>query len=557
MVSRHSVPPDYSLEDMSADSANQGLTSIPEDEFEEVGESSLEDDIPRKTTAGSFLSAAAGKVVYGFYVALRGCLQMLSYLFWLIGILLGSLAEVPKVIGGGSVGRGMASILAGFFLLWAAYAAARNPSSLKSLIPSLPSFGGNGAYEAPGVPAVDMSELNSRLLKIERALQQLASTTEQTKSKTESEGKANADLSAKIFALESRLSTAGRQAEEANEHTKAATDQAVRTLQRELEVLQAQIKEVPKGTGHGVGSDVEAREQLKMLESRVGSVEGGVKEALELGKQSVKPASSWINRGKNQVTIKSTDGQDVTSLIGYLVDTAVSAHGKDTLAKPDFALHSGGARIIPSLTSPTFEMKPQGIRANIVGLLSGQGYAIGRPPITALHHELHNGHCWPFAGSEGQLGVALAAPAYISEISIDHVAKETSFDMRSAPREMEVWAMVEGEDNIQKVHQWIESQNASETPPAPYPASLPNSAQYIRIAEFSYDVHSSQNVQTFPIFEEIKELGVDFGIVVLRVKSNWGRDDFTCLYRLRVHGERMGENLTPLPHSELDEETVA
>ena len=37
------------------------------------------------------------------------------------------------------------------------------------------------------------------------------------------------------------------------------------------------------------------------------------------------------------------------------------------------------------------------------------------------------------------------------------------------------------------------------------------------------------------------------GIVVLVVKSNWGMDEYTCLYRMRVHGERMGEIPPPLP----------
>jgi len=81
-----------------------------------------------------------------------------------------------------------------------------------------------------------------------------------------------------------------------------------------------------------------------------------------------------------------------------------------------------------------------------------------------------------------------------------------------------------------------------------YPKTLPKTPQYIRIANFTYNIHASRNIQTFPIDEEIRELGVDFGIVVLRIKSNWGTDAYTCLYRLRVHGERMGE--TPLPYPE-------
>ena len=263
------------------------------------------------------------------------------------------------------------------------------------------------------------------------------------------------------------------------------------------------------------------------------------------------------------VTIKSSDGQDVTALINQLVDSAVLRTSKDTLARVDFALHSGGARIIPSLTSDTLEVRPSGLGNQIYGLFTGgNGYAIGRPPVTALHHEVHTGHCWPFAGSKGQLGVALAAPVHITDVTIDHVPKEVAMDMRSAPRHMEVWGLVEGKDNIAKVHEWRERRDAERhaaeeagqpVPPnlvddVVYPRSLPKSPEYIRVANFTYDIHALEYIQTFPVREEIKELGIDFGVVVLLVRSNWGKDEFTCLYRLRVHGERIGE--VPLPYPE-------
>jgi SUN domain-containing protein 1/2 len=82
----------------------------------------------------------------------------------------------------------------------------------------------------------------------------------------------------------------------------------------------------------------------------------------------------------------------------------------------------------------------------------------------------------------------------------------------------------------------------------PYPKDLPTSPQYMRLNKFSYNIHGSSHIQTFPVDEDVRNLGVDFGIVVLKVKSNWGREEFTCLYRMRVHGQRMGE--TPLPYPE-------
>ena len=252
--------------------------------------------------------------------------------------------------------------------------------------------------------------------------------------------------------------------------------------------------------------------------------------------------TSWWN--KLLTKLRLSDGQDITALIRHLVDSAVSTFSQDIIAKPDFALHSGGAWVIGSLTSPTFEIQPQGLGSKMLGLITGNKnkYGIGRPPITALHHELQNGHCWPFAGGEGQLGVALSSPIFVEEVTIDHVAKSIAFDMGSAPRQMEVWGLVEGKDNIARVRGWKEDlaarKEARQQPTddeVEYLKTLPK--HYIRLANFTYNIHSPNNVQTFPVMPEIRELKVDFGILVLRVLNNWGRVDFTCLYRFRVHGQ--------------------
>ena len=125
--------------------------------------------------------------------------------------------------------------------------------------------------------------------------------------------------------------------------------------------------------------------------------------------------------------------------------------------------------------------------------------------------------------------------------------------------------MVEGQDNIAKLSEWRERRAAAREaadaagqslPPSvlddiPYPRTLPRHPEYIRVANFTYNIHAPVHIQTFPVGDEVRELGIDFGKVVLMVKSNWGRDEFTCLYRLRVHGERMGEVPLPYPEEEV------
>ena len=261
-------------------------------------------------------------------------------------------------------------------------------------------------------------------------------------------------------------------------------------------------------------------------------------------------------RLENAASGLSADSVCTSEILSRL--SALEAKKDTILEKPDFALHSVGAKIIPSLTSTSFEIRPQSLGSRMIGQITGNGYAIGRPPVTALDHEVQNGHCWPFAGGEGQLGVALASPIFIEEVTIDHIPKSIAFDIRSAPRQMEVWGSVEGKDNIARVRAWKEDRKETRQPTlgggedspttyhdksevVDYPKTLPKNPEYIRLANFTYDIHSPNNVQTFPVIPEIRELSVDFSIVALRVLNNWGKDDFTCLYRFRVHGQRNGE----------------
>jgi SUN domain-containing protein 1/2 len=419
-------------------------------------------------------------------------------------------------------------------------------------------------YTAPDTPAADISELSARLQKIEAALSELSLDTEKGRTQVESSQRA---LTGRLGSLESKLQSESRRATDAEIQLRSATKDGLKVIRQEIETLQLQIHQqplpqYPPVSGDTNASDEEARERLRLLEERVGTVEGGVKEALELGKKAVpsepRTETPWWTKitpgssSKSGLTIKTADGQDITKLLNEMVDNSVALYGKDNLARPDFALHSAGAMVIPSLTSDTLELRPKSILGKALGALTWTQYPIGRAPVVALHHDVHNGMCWPFEGSRGQLGISLVAPVVISDISVEHVAREVAFDMKSAPRDFEVWALVEGKDNLQKVKEWKaeklrrrrEAEERGETveEEAPLPKTLPQSVEYIRIANFTYDIEAPKSIQTFPIDEDIRDLELDFGVIVFMVQNNWGHD-YTCLYRVRVHGERLQQEV--------------
>jgi SUN domain-containing protein 1/2 len=559
--------------DATLESHEQGLDSIAEhEEAATVAPEAPQSQYSRRAfSIGGFL----GRIVN---LVLRLSINLFIYV-------LSALSAITNIVGQGLGGafdalftkpaRWIRRSNPAFLLKWLIIAAvlyyawlSLGSLDLLSYIPSLPSQ--TTRYRAPEAPADNIAEISARLQSLENAFAGLSLDTEQSRARIDNQARGHSDVSGRLGALESRLQKEGTRAAEDRNVDRITASQGLQTVRHELDALRSIVtaaQQSEREAHAGPASDEEARRKLSALEERIGNVEGGVREALELGRHPVSTTSApttsaaWWHKitssGKKALTIKASDGQDVTELIGHLVDTAISRHSKDTLAKADFALVSGGASVIPSLTSDTLEVVPQGFRQQVIGYLTGNGFAIGRPPITALHHETHNGYCWPFKGDQGQLGVTLAHPVFIEEITIDHVASEIAWDLRSAPRKMEVWGLVEGAKNHAKVAAWEDSRNEAGQEVPTQPRSLPHSAKYVRVAQFEYDIHKlDAAVQSFPIDEDVRALELDFGIVALRVLSNWGKE-FTCLYRFRVHGRKFEEPpLDDMPTPGADAETA-
>ncbi|TFK27513.1 hypothetical protein FA15DRAFT_701909 [Coprinopsis marcescibilis] len=452
------------------------------------------------------------------------------------------------------------------------------------------------------------SDLTSKLGQIEGKLNVEAKRiSEQEARARENIGKVIGNVKHEVEGLQAQLEAQNRVLEKESKAAREKTKEIEKELRvrdkewelererarnRELELEKEREREKEKGQGRHkenvVVSDEEARTRLRSLEERLAGVETGTREALELSSKLDKlasakakepastpaaPATGWWKSATKGLKLIGPDGQDVTKVLSQIVESSISTAFNDRVGKADLALHSAGGRVIPSLTSPTLQFGPTTLRGQFIGLLGGVGTSMGRPPVTALHHDTASGHCWPFAGQQGQLGVALAFPAFIEEFTIDHIHKDLAFDMRSAPRDMEVWGLIEGRENIEKLRNWrmekiaaqrVQAEANGETvddkwerkawdqlvaaTAAEYPRSLPRNPEYVKLANFTYDARADDNIQSFPVDPEFKALGVDVGLLALRVNSNWGRKEFTCLYRFRVHGHKNGE--WPAPWSE-------
>ncbi|NWR32867.1 SUN1 protein, partial [Tachuris rubrigastra] len=120
--------------------------------------------------------------------------------------------------------------------------------------------------------------------------------------------------------------------------------------------------------------------------------------------------------------------------------------------------------------------------------------------------DMYPGNCWAFKGSQGYLVVRLSMKIYPTAFTVEHIPKTLSptGNITSAPRNFAVYGL---DDEYQEEGKLL--------------------------GEYVYD-QEGEPLQMFPVTEENEDA---FQIVELRIFSNWGHAEYTCLYRFRVHGK--------------------
>ncbi|GAA5835196.1 hypothetical protein JCM9279_007226 [Rhodotorula babjevae] len=334
--------------------------------------------------------------------------------------------------------------------------------------------------------------------------------------------------------------------------SRVGSSDAFLSKQQFLDLLRREIKTLKREFENKANENFEqmGRELLNKV-----AKQDDMRRKEQLRAQPVAAGSASSSSGA-PVTIKSSDGQNVTAVISSLVDSALLRYSKDVLARPDYALFTSGGRVIRSLTSPSYDPHPSGAARSALAWLTGTKAPRGRPPVTALHSDNSPGSCWPFAGQQGQLGIQLSRRVVPTDVTLEHISTDVALDgdVSSAPKDFEVWGIVEGADNVAKVGQYRAEQLAAKraardaaleagSPPDPLaaeldlnPASLPPSANHILLAVGAYDPAMPSPVQTFPVTPAARHLAIPVQVVVVKVLSNHGEEAYTCLYRVRVSG---------------------
>ncbi|CAG8433430.1 1775_t:CDS:10 [Diversispora eburnea] len=100
----------------------------------------------------------------------------------------------------------------------------------------------------------------------------------------------------------------------------------------------------------------------------------------------------------------------------------------DILNIPDFALNSGGARIIPSYTSRSYLEMPNSFMGKVRARITGRGMIVGLSPTMAITGDNSLGKCFSFSGDKGQLAIQISRSIYITSVTYQHIDRTLALD---------------------------------------------------------------------------------------------------------------------------------
>ncbi|XP_014034699.2 SUN domain-containing protein 1 isoform X10 [Salmo salar] len=187
--------------------------------------------------------------------------------------------------------------------------------------------------------------------------------------------------------------------------------------------------------------------------------------------------------------------------VQLIVKNALTLYSQDRTGLVDYALESGGGSILSTRCSETYETKTA-----LMSLFGLPLWYFSQSPRVAIQPDVHPGNCWAFQGSHGYLVIRLSMRIVPSAFSLEHIPKALSptGTISSAPRQFTVYGL---DDEYQEEGKLLGS--------------------------YTYQ-DDEDALQTYPVTEENDKA---YQIIEVRVLSNWGHPEYTCLYRIRVHGQ--------------------
>lgn len=199
-----------------------------------------------------------------------------------------------------------------------------------------------------------------------------------------------------------------------------------------------------------------------------------------------------------------------------------------------FAVGSGAA-IDAHHSSPTWDPARRG---------PGSGSGQVPRPVAALQPWQDQGDCWCAARSVNHRGnphgaslaVRLGHRVIPQHVVVEHIPPGATSEPGARPRLVQVYASIDDSALRERVldfaaaHLPDDDSDWNYTPPE-YPS------RFVKISQFTYEAaHRDDGVHVHRLSSELVGLGADTDHVIIRAVSNYGAENHTCFYRVRLYG---------------------
>ncbi|XP_076753438.1 uncharacterized protein LOC143424930 [Xylocopa sonorina] len=207
-----------------------------------------------------------------------------------------------------------------------------------------------------------------------------------------------------------------------------------------------------------------------------------------------------------KVQVKSSvSGDNVLTddRVREIVKEALKIYDADKTGRVDYALESAGGQIISTRCTQRYDVTTRAFK-----LLAFTLYYENNDPRTVIQgNPVQPGACWAFQDFPGYLLIKLRSLVYVTGFTIEHAPRSIlpNEEMRSAPKKFNVWGFVDENDS------------------AP-----------VMFGDYEFEA-SDESLQYFPVQNTAIDTAYEY--VELRIHSNHGQLEYTCLYRFRVHGK--------------------
>ncbi|GAB1316574.1 hypothetical protein MFIFM68171_06784 [Madurella fahalii] len=259
--------------------------------------------------------------------------------------------------------------------------------------------------------------------------------------------------------------------------------------------------------------------------------------------RQVKEAASATGMAKKEIT--SLVQRTVNKAIGELQLKIASKTGAASIvaALGRQVNHFGpgnGAAIDLSLTSPTYQIinkPPIGSKKWLKSMRNMPQFQHER--IHALTPWVDAGHCW-CAGIRAANGstipadvaVRLARVVIPQYIVLEHIDPAATNDPLARPKDIEVWAAFDEPARRERVLDWMAAKFPEIEPGHRWVAQ-----GLAKIGAFRYKYKDQDaGIYIHKLSDELLKMDAATDLVAVRAITNYGAEDHTCFYRIRMYG---------------------